>query len=74
MPEDLGYNTDKRQRIIDKQGRPLRDHDNRSHGKVAFRGKDGKPNPRAQRLEARRKDFDDLREKGGRKRPGSLRK
>lgn len=63
---------DKQGRIIDKQGRPLRQ---RIAGQQAFRGKPGKGHPRAERLEARVKDFDDNQSKlGGYRKPGSYKK
>lgn len=66
--------TDTQGRIIDPlTGRVLRDRRSRtSHG--PFHGKGGKPHPNLARLEARIRGYEDLRNKDGFKRPGSLSK
>lgn len=73
--DDAKVNVDKRGRICDKQGRPLREHSIRNY-RGPFMGRDGKPHPRLPRLEARQQAFNDLRPewRAARRLPGSLKK
>lgn len=66
--------TDKQGRIIDPQtGRVLRDRMHRT-SRQPFHGKGGKPHPRTARLEARIAGYEDVKNKQGFKKPGSLSK
>lgn len=79
MPEQTeGYprepKTDKEHRIIDPiTGRVLRDRRSRT-SRGPFRGKPGKPHPRTAKLEARIAGYEDVRNKQGFRKPGSLSK
>jgi hypothetical protein len=63
--------TDNQGRIIDSTGRPLRDKSSRT-STGAFRGKSGKDHPRLSHLNARIAGYEEVRNKQGYKRPGSL--
>lgn len=66
--------TDKQGRIIDPlTGRVLRDRQRRT-SRGPFRGKSGKPHPRLAKLEARISGYEDVRNKQGFTKPGSLTK
>ncbi len=72
--EEPDVKVDKQGRICDKQGRPLRDRQSRSY-RGPFKGQPaGKPHPRQRRLQARIDDFENLRRKDGRRKPGSVKK
>ncbi len=76
--EPTGYprepKTDKEHRIIDPlTGRVLRDRRSRKeHG--AYRGKGGKPHPGQAKLDRRISSYEDVRNKQGYRKPGSLTK
>lgn len=64
--------TDKDHRIIDPiTGRCLRDRRSRT-SRGPFRGGKGKPHPGLKKLEARIAGYEDIRDKQGYKKPGSL--
>jgi hypothetical protein len=65
---------DKQGRIIDKQGRPLRDHRSQQEKGAPFHGKPGKPGKRFKHLEDRIKTFEGLKNTSGMRRPGSMKK
>lgn len=71
--EEAVWKTDKQGRIIDRiTGRPLRDARSRRSGKQPFHGKAGSPHPNKAHLQKRIDAWEALRNKAGRKQPGSL--
>ncbi len=76
MNEEAGPKIDKQGRIVDPiTGRPLRDRRSRTYGKAPFKGGEGKPHPRAAKLQERVDAWSAEQTKAGktgRKKPGSF--